>query len=237
MRPKKFTDTKLLRYVAAMVAIDVFLCILWSAITQPERVKIVRDGLGTENGHIWENNNFVDCKWDKTPGAMTAFLALEGSYKTIMVGYGLYLSLSLWKYGSSMWVESKQIIFSMYNLIVFALIGLALQLSLGYTKDRPTLEVLFVTRSVCILVSGVITIGAILVPRLYDPDGKSHEGKDTTGTKRTIDTAAIQLSDLEFKYEMMEKKYRELKKKYRKRRQNIEETTTQKRKRIQGAHK
>jgi len=198
-----------------MLAVDVFLCILWSAITRPTRYKIIRQGLGTENGLIWENNNFVDCQWNTVPGAMTAFLALEGSYKTIMVIYGLYLSISLWKYGSSMWVESKQIIFSMYNLIVFALIGLALQLSLGYTQDLATLQVLFVTRSVCILISGVITIGAILVPRLYDPDGKSHEGKDTTGTKRTIDTAAVQLSDLEFKYEMLEKKYREMKKKYR----------------------
>jgi len=215
MRPKKFTDTKLLRYVGAMVAFDVFLCILWSAITRPERYKVVREGLGVENGHLWENNNFVDCDWNKTPGAMTAFLALEGSYKTVMVAYGLYLSVSLWKYGSSMWVESKQIIFSMYNLIVFALIGLALQLSLGYTKDRQTLEVLFVTRSVCILISGVITIGAILVPRFFDPDGKAHQGKDTTGTKRTIDTAAVQLNDLEFKYEMLEKKYNDLKKKYR----------------------
>jgi len=211
MRLKKFTDTKLLRIVIVLVGIDIILCSLWSGITRPQRIKIVRPGLGVENGAIWENQNYLECDYNKLPGALTTFLTLEGAYKVAMISYGLFLSVSLWRYGSSMWVESKQIIFSMYNLIIFALIGLALQLSLGNSGDRPTLEVLFVTRSVCILISGAITIGAILVPRLLDPEGKSHEGKDTTGTKRTIDTTAIQLSDLEFKFDVLQKKYNELK--------------------------
>jgi hypothetical protein len=216
MRPKKFSDTKLIKSLVVLVSIDVLLCILWSAIVQPQPIKIVRNGLGQENGAIWENQNYLDCNWSKYEGsAHTAFLVLEGAYKVAMVSYGLFLSVSLWQYGSSMWVESKQIIFSMYNLIIFALIGLALQLSLGTSDDSATRHVLFATRSACILLSGVITIGAILIPRLLDPDGKGHEGKDTTGTKRTIDTTAIQLSDLEFKYDLLNKKYHEIKKKYK----------------------
>jgi len=184
---------------------------LWSAITRPYAYKVVVVlGSGTNDGTLWENLNYLDCFYGIP--AMTVFLALAGIEKLVMVGYGLYLSLLLWKYGSSMWVESKQIIFAMYNLIIFTLIGLALQLSLT-TEDESTRKVLFVTRSMCIFLSGTITIATILVPRLMDPEGKAHEGKDTTGTKK-VDTA-VQLNDLEWKFEVLEKKYKELKKRHR----------------------
>jgi len=214
MRPKKFSDKKLLIIVGVLVSIDVVLCILWSAITQPTRVKIVASGIGILDGRLWETLNYYDCYWGSN-SAMNTFYGLEGSYKAAMVIYGLYLSVLLWRYGSSMWVESKQIIFAMYNMVIFALIGLALQLSLGTSENQATRAVLFVTRSIAMLLSGVITIGAILVPRILDPDGKGHEGKDATGSKRTIDTAAVQLSDMEWKYEILVKKYDELKTKFR----------------------
>jgi len=202
----------LLILVGGLVAVDFFLLILWSAITRPYVAKVVVVlGSGTNDGTLWESLNYLDCFYGTIP--MTVFLSLAGVYKLLMVGYGLYLSLLLWKYGSSMWVESKQIIFAMYNLIIFTLIGLALQLSLT-AQDVSTRKVLFVTRTMCIFLSGTITIATILLPRLMDPEGKAHEGKDTTGTKKTVDTA-VQLNDLEWKHEVLEKKYKELKKRHK----------------------
>eukprot|EP01123_Difflugia_compressa_P000448 TRINITY_DN10527_c0_g1_i1.p1 TRINITY_DN10527_c0_g1~~TRINITY_DN10527_c0_g1_i1.p1 ORF type:complete len:633 (+),score=80.52 TRINITY_DN10527_c0_g1_i1:283-1899(+) len=215
MRPKKFSDKKLFIVVGGLISIDLILCILWSAITQPTVNKIIRDGVGETNGRLWESLNYLECVWGSDPKILQIFYGLEGAYKVIMIIYGLYLSLLLWKYGSSMWVESKQIIFAMYNLIIFALIGLALQLGLGENPEFNTRNVLFVTRSLCLFLSGSITIGAMLIPRMLDPEGKEHEGKDATGTKRTMDTAVLQLNDLEWKYEQLEKKYKDLKAKVR----------------------
>jgi len=218
MRPTKYTDKRLALILIVLVSIDVVLCSFWSGLLQPSVQKIVPvTGPGTLDGQLWQNINFLDCYWGPTPTGMNIFFGLEGAYKLAMVFYGLYLSLLLWKYGSSMWVESKQIIFCMYNMIIFALIGLALQLTLNQSTDLPTRSVLFVTRSMCIFLSGVITIGTILLPRLMDPQAKAHEGKDTTGAKKTIDTTAVQLNDLEWKFEILEKKYKDLKQKFRER--------------------
>jgi len=216
MRPTKFTDKRLLVIVAVLVSIDIVICSFWSGILQPSVIKVVPViGPGTLDGQLWQNLNYLDCYWGETQTNMNVFFGLEGAYKLAMILYGLYLSVLLWKYGSSMWVESKQIIFSMYNMVIFALIGLALQLTLGQNTDEATRAVLFVTRSMCIFVSGIVTIGTILLPRLIDPHAKAHEGKDTTGTKRTIDTTAVQLNDLEWKFEILERKYKDLKQKYK----------------------
>jgi len=98
-------------------------------------------------------------------------------------------------------------------------IGLALQLSLSSDFSLSTRNVLFATRSLCILLSGVITIGAILCTRLLDPDGEGHQGKSATGESRTgAMEASLALSDLEWKFENLEqrcKKFESMEEKYK----------------------
>jgi len=189
----------------------VVILIFWSAITRPTIQKIVVPGTGTGDGRLWENLNYNDCNWGNTDVALQVFYGIEGVYKILMIGYGIFLSLALWKYGSSMWAESKQMLFAIYNMITFALIGLALQLSLVSDFSQSTRTVLFVTRSMCIFLSGIITVSAMLLPRLLDPDGEGHEGKSATGTStRTAAEASLALNDLEWRFENLEQKYKNL---------------------------
>jgi len=216
MRPKKFSDSKLLIIVGSLVAVDLLILILWSSVTQPYVAKTVVSGTGRLDGKLWEDLNFNECVWTSVSmDAMTGFYIIEGIYKVTLILAGIYLSVSLWQYGNSMWSESKQMLFAIYNIITFALIGLALQLSLGIEVSSSTRSVLFVTRSVCILLSGVVTVGAILFPRLNDPKGEGR--KDNFASSATNRTAAetLALSDLEFRYDALEKKYQVLKQRFR----------------------
>jgi len=169
------------------------------------------------DGTLWEDLNFNECVWTGVSAeAMKGFYVVEGIYKVALILAGIYLSVSLWQYGNSMWSESKQMLFAIYNIITFALIGLALQLSLGSEVTSSTRSVLFVTRSVCILLSGVVTVGAILFPRLNDPKGEGRKD-NTFNSSASNRTAAetLALSDLEFRYDALEKKYQLLKQRFR----------------------
>jgi len=200
---KAYSDQQMLLPILALVILDCFLCLIWSAVTSPSVVLVVID-------QYRPAINFLECVW---PENFIALLTIMLVYKALMVAFGIYLSVLLWKYGfgNSMFVESRQIIFSMYNLIIFIVIGIALQASLQGADSRETL---FVTRSICVFLSGVITIIAILLPRLQDPDGIEHAGKDLAGkTNSTIDSKKD--SNTTGNYEALSKKYEQLKEQYK----------------------
>eukprot|EP01125_Pyxidicula_operculata_P000425 TRINITY_DN10459_c0_g1_i1.p1 TRINITY_DN10459_c0_g1~~TRINITY_DN10459_c0_g1_i1.p1 ORF type:complete len:827 (-),score=177.16 TRINITY_DN10459_c0_g1_i1:146-2626(-) len=202
MKVSKFSNSKLMVICAVLVLIDMVILAVWSGVTQPNvQIAVIdpyRDAL-----------NFYQCIW---PWYNWIFIGIEFLYKGLMIIYGLFLSVILWRYGNSMWVESKQIIFAMYNLIVFGLIGVALQSSLS-ESDPNTREVLFVTRSIVMFICGSVTVGVILLPRIMDPEGQEHKGKDVRGQRTAV--AQTQMFEMEDKYDDLLKQYKILQEKYK----------------------
>uniref|UniRef100_A0A6B2L9N9 G-protein coupled receptors family 3 profile domain-containing protein n=1 Tax=Arcella intermedia TaxID=1963864 RepID=A0A6B2L9N9_9EUKA len=198
---RALTDLEMLIPIGLLVLIDFILCITWSLVLPPqlqlEVIDIYRPAF-----------NYYQCTWSDKVNIPLILMLI---YKLLMVIFGIYLSILLWKYGfgDSMFVESRQIIFSMYNLIICGVVGAALQITL---KGYDSRETLFVARSICILLSGLVTIISILFPRFDDPYGIKHEGKDISGKPISEPKAVSRTTD----YDQLLKKYEELRKSYEK---------------------
>uniref|UniRef100_A0A6B2LAW0 G-protein coupled receptors family 3 profile domain-containing protein n=1 Tax=Arcella intermedia TaxID=1963864 RepID=A0A6B2LAW0_9EUKA len=201
---KAYTDNQMLSLLGVLLFIDILICLIWSAAS-PASVVVI------EIDTFRQAHNYYQCSYPPTAIVMLIIMLL---YKTFMICFGLYLSVLLWMYGfgNSMFVESRQTIFSMYNVIICVVVGVALEVTLTTSDSRETL---FVARSICIFLTGFMTIMAILAPRLTDPEGLEHQGNDLTGqsngSKSQQSLSTIQSAD----YEQVTRKYAALVKRYK----------------------
>ena len=151
IRVFKITNLQLMAKISILLGIEIALLIAWSAASRPHQVLKVIDP-------IRPSKNLLVCS---TSALGTVFLSLLVAYKLIMVGFGIYMSIRIWKIPRKEFNESRSIAFSMYNMLTFGVITFALQVS--QVIPDPAM---FIIRTICISLSTIFTIGAIFGPKL-----------------------------------------------------------------------
>lgn len=214
----KITNKDVGILLAILVVIELAILIVWTAVANPDATTIVLDA---DRPAL----NQMACTW--TTGDM-ALLIVGCIYKGAMIIAGITMSVMIWKIPLKTFNEAKQIGFSMYNMFFFLVIAFGLQAS-GIIAQ----EAMFVIRSLCILLSTVITVATIFIPKIIAMQNPVHESSfstnrtmtnsvlgSKTGSKMTMsstntstnsDDTESRYADLNKKFQTMEKQFNELK--------------------------
>eukprot|EP01129_Flabellula_baltica_P015302 TRINITY_DN766_c0_g1_i2.p1 TRINITY_DN766_c0_g1~~TRINITY_DN766_c0_g1_i2.p1 ORF type:complete len:719 (-),score=99.47 TRINITY_DN766_c0_g1_i2:266-2422(-) len=158
---KIISDGQLYMIVGVFVLIEIAINACWTIFTLPNSIEIIVD----ENRPVY---NYYTCT---TSDLDSIFLIVSLVYKGLLVLYSLYLSTLLWKHKKSALIESREIIFCIYNLTIFGAIFAAVQASLESTTSR---SLLFLLRSSCILFSTFVTVATLTMPKLIKPERGSN---------------------------------------------------------------
>lgn len=152
--PVKFTNKRLLVFVLLLVAIDVIVLIIWTAVVpiqgvliQPDRYRPLQDIIQC----TLTNSDYI-------------FIGILGAYKVLIMIAGLFFSVKIWNFRMSEFNESKPIAFGMYNLIFFMILAIVSVAVFDPIQQRIASYVL---RSVSIMLATLITVLVIMMPKVY----------------------------------------------------------------------
>lgn len=152
--PVKFTNTRLLAFVSLLVAIDVIILIIWTAVVpiqgvliQPDRYRPLQD--------------ILQCT---LRGSDFIFIGILAAYKLLIMCAGLFFSVKIWNFSYSEFNESKPIIAGMYNLIIFLVLAIV---AVGAFDNVVQRIASYVLRSVAIMLATFITVLVIMIPKAY----------------------------------------------------------------------
>eukprot|EP01129_Flabellula_baltica_P015301 TRINITY_DN766_c0_g1_i1.p1 TRINITY_DN766_c0_g1~~TRINITY_DN766_c0_g1_i1.p1 ORF type:complete len:323 (-),score=32.21 TRINITY_DN766_c0_g1_i1:21-989(-) len=172
---KIISDGQLYMIVGVFVLIEIAINACWTIFTLPNSIEIIVD----ENRPVY---NYYTCT---TSDLDSIFLIVSLVYKGLLVLYSLYLSTLLWKHKKSALIESREIIFCIYNLTIFGAIFAAVQASLESTTSR---SLLFLLRSSCILFSTFVTVATLTMPKLIKPERGSNYNYNTRKNETSTGT-------------------------------------------------
>jgi ABC-type branched-subunit amino acid transport system substrate-binding protein len=168
LRVFQITNINLIAVLSLLIGIEIVLLAIWSGTSRPTSTVRIADPLRP-------SKNQLVCVNGKSGKAMLGILV---AYKLIIVLYGIYMSIRIWKIPLKQFNESRAIAFSMYNMLCFGLLAFGLQVS-GVISDPA----MFIVRSVCLVLSTFFTILAIFGPKiLHVYTGKTGYSSSTAGS-------------------------------------------------------
>lgn len=145
------TDLRLLLLVAILIIIEWIPSILWICIAPTRAILVVPDPSRPSLSYRY-------CRPPEPLGLL--FLGIYMIYKILLLLAGLILSARVWNV-SRFSVETKQIAFAMYNLLVsLSLCGASF---LVFNSQR---EISFLVRTVSILIGVAVTVATVFVPKI-----------------------------------------------------------------------
>jgi len=230
LRIFQITNTTLVAILGIIISIEATLLAIWSGTSRPQAIVNVVDPLRPSKNHMVCSNG----------KSGTAMLSILVAYKLLIVFYGIYMSIRIWKIPLKQFNESRAIAFSMYNMLCFGILAFGLQVSKSI--DDPAM---FIVRSICLLLSTFFTVVSIFVPKIIHictgKTGYSSASTDKTTTGMTTysakspknypssphqmstnsstiaqeDTTSA-IASMENELETLKKKYTKLRRKYRK---------------------
>jgi hypothetical protein len=153
-RPVKFTNTRLFLFVGILVGVELVILVLWTSISTIQATLIqpdpVRPALDVQL-----------CTFRETD---YIFVGILGVYKLLVLIAGVIFSIRIWNFHMAAFNESRQIAFSMYNLVFFSVLAIVAVAALDQVTQRVASYVL---RSVSILLAISITLVVLFVPKVF----------------------------------------------------------------------
>eukprot|EP00028_Trichosphaerium_sp_Am-I-7-wt_P002635 CAMPEP_0168528386 /NCGR_PEP_ID=MMETSP0405-20121227/13218_1 /TAXON_ID=498012 /ORGANISM="Trichosphaerium sp, Strain Am-I-7 wt" /LENGTH=639 /DNA_ID=CAMNT_0008551781 /DNA_START=78 /DNA_END=1995 /DNA_ORIENTATION=- len=195
----KVTNMMIIPIVASIVAIEIVVLVLWTAISTG------RAELREEAPFILSDNYYA-CSNTTTD---TIFFVILMIFNAGVLVYGLYWVYRIWRLKAVLYNESKSIGFAVYTLAFFIIIIIIIQV---FGADNR--EIAFILRSLCIVLGPFISVMALLVPRMrYMIQVQSEINKSTnsSGVSRSLTTikpSGTVHSDVDLKKNMARMKRR-----------------------------
>lgn len=147
----KVTNQQLALAVGSFVIIEVILLTIWSATARPKIVVVVSDPLRPR----------LDKRMCEFGAGNVPMLILIVIYNLGLLMYGIYTTIKIWDVPLKMYNESREIAFSMYNLLCFSVLAFALQAS-GTVPDPA----MFIIRSTAFMSCTFLAVVALFGPKL-----------------------------------------------------------------------
>lgn len=147
----KVTNQQLGLAVGTFVIIEVILLTIWSATSRPKIVVVVSDPLRPR----------LDKRMCEFGNGNVPMLILIVIYNLGLLMYGIYTTIRIWDVPLKMYNESREIAFSMYNLLCFSVLAFALQAS-GTVPDPA----MFIIRSTAFMSCTFLAVVALFGPKL-----------------------------------------------------------------------
>ncbi|KAJ3353107.1 hypothetical protein GGF32_003209 [Allomyces javanicus] len=166
LRRNKISDLKVISWTAAIVAVNVVICIAWIAVAPPvPHQHVVREGVTN-----------VVCA-SRNEGMGDAFQGALIAYNVLLILAGAILGF-LTRSVHAQFNESKQIGAVMYNLTVLAAIGIPLSLT---SADNVTLA--FSIQSLLIFLGCMSTNGLLFAPKILAIINQKRQNHDDINIK------------------------------------------------------
>jgi hypothetical protein len=152
-RPVKFTNTRLFFFVGILVGIELVVLVLWTSIS-PISAKLIQPD---------PTRPSLDMQLCTFSSTDFIFLGILGFYKLLVLAAGVVFSIRIWNFHLEAFNESRQIAFSMYNLVFFAVLAIIAVASLN---QESQLVAAYTLRSVAMLLAITITILVMFIPKV-----------------------------------------------------------------------
>jgi hypothetical protein len=166
------TNLQLILILAILVGTEAVLLAIWSGLSNPKSIIKVNDSLRPAK-------NQLVCSKGKSSNVMLGILV---AYNLMVVLYGIYMTIRIWRIPMKQYNESRAIAFSMYNILCFGILAFGLQVS-GTIAD----PIMFIVRSVCLILSTFLTVLAIFAPKVFQVATRHHSSG--IGSQATTATA------------------------------------------------
>ena len=147
----KVTNEQLTLALGSFVVVEVVLLAIWSATANPKVVTVVLDPLRPRI-------DYKTCKFGKGNTPMLIIIVI---YNLGLLLYGMYTTVKIWNVPLKIYNESREIAFSMYNLLCFSALAFALQAS-GAVPDPA----MFIIRSSILMLCTFLAVAAIFGPKI-----------------------------------------------------------------------
>lgn len=149
----KVTNQQLALAVGSFVIVEVILLAVWSGTANPKVIKVVMDPLRPR----------LDKRMCHFGAGNLPMLILIVIYNLGLLIYGIYTTIKIWNVPLKLYNESREIAFSMYNLLCFSVLAFALQASA--TVPDPSM---FIIRSVAFMTCAFLAVCAIFGPKIIN---------------------------------------------------------------------
>jgi len=191
--PRVIPNRTLFMIIGILVGIDVIILIVWTALNPHQLTTVYPDPLRASKNQLTCSISVVDI----------VFIIILAVYKLMIVGYGIFLSIVLWR-SRSIFIESRKVIFCFYNLALFAIIWVVLQNALS----DPSL--LYVFRSACIFISVFSTTITLFVPRMISPNKTSSSASGSNSSMHAPGELGVNGASTQAVIDGLQKKIQEL---------------------------
>jgi len=192
MYPDRLSDKVMIIILGVFFLFDVVVLSVGTGIIEP-RLNIVvpqvpPDLVGTvKDGNIWLTQDYYECIYisqniysEYPYAAYEIFMGFIITFKGILLVFGFYFSLYVYKHAKRIWFDSKPIIFALYNSIMWTLLCTVIVYALHHS-NLSNWHLSFLFRSICIFLGGTLTPTI-----LFHPDTRRKVGYTSIQGKETI---------------------------------------------------
>jgi cytochrome c biogenesis factor len=137
-----------------LLLVPIVLLIVWSAVDPMRATLVIEDP-------IRPSTDYVECELDSGSVGFGIAIALL-VYAALLTAAAMLLSIKVWKIDRTIFNESVWILFSVYIIVIAAVVLIALQASNAVDRDA-----LFVIRSLVLLATVFTIVCMICAPKLY----------------------------------------------------------------------
>mmetsp|Transcript_43184 Transcript_43184/g.109073 ORF Transcript_43184/g.109073 Transcript_43184/m.109073 type:complete len:734 (+) Transcript_43184:161-2362(+) len=174
----EITNLYLMACVGTMLAVQLLLLVLWTAIDARSVTMKVVD----PDRPVLDE---LECSWSTVD---IVFASLIAAYWSVIILTGLVLAFLIRSVTYTLYNESKLIAFSVYNMFFFILLILIIEVV--PIDDQQTV---FIVRSLALILATFITVMVLFVPKVYYVLSNKSRDSGTHSFRSTLTTSSSSL--------------------------------------------
>jgi len=166
-KTKSIRDVKLFAFLSLLMLIEFIILAIWTGVSRLVAVTVVPDPNRP-------SENYNECQEQDV--SIWAFFGPLLGYNVLLALISLYLSFRVRNVDMVVFNESKEILFAVYNLLLFGTLVITLQAGTGTSREAT-----FLIRSLCVICGVLLSVLVIMVPKLvHMKNGYNYHTKKTS---------------------------------------------------------